>query len=87
MPEAEATEMGGPQRNRGEAVHGAGNILRQVFQLAAALRAQSREASQHHAEDEASANRLLEAVLAEFSDDDLLGEIARRLRERASESA
>ena len=60
-----------------------GSSLQQVIALAGALRTPSRDASSsNRVEEEASANRLLEAVLAEFSDSDLLGEIARRLGER-----
>ena len=58
-----------------------GNSLQQVIALAAALRTPSAACSPH-VEEQASADRLLEAVLAEFSDSDLLGEIARRLGER-----
>ena len=60
-----------------------GNSLQQVIALAAALRTPSAACSRRF-EEQASADRLLEAVLAEFSDSDLLGEIARRLEERTS---
>ena len=60
-----------------------GNSLQQVIALAAALRTPSAACSPR-VEEQASADRLLEAVLAEFSDSDLLGEIARRLEERTS---
>ena len=60
-----------------------GNSLQQVIALAAALRTPSAACSRR-VEEQASADRLLEAVLAEFSDSDLLGEIARRLEERTS---
>ena len=58
-----------------------GTSLQQVIALAAALRTPSAACSRR-VEEQASADRLLEAVLAEFSDSDLLGEIARRLEER-----
>ena len=57
-----------------------GPSLQQVIALAASLRILS--AASLRVEEQASADRLLEAVLAEFSDSDLLGEIARRLGER-----
>ena len=60
-----------------------GPSLQQVIALAASLRTLS-AASSPRVEEQASADRLLEAVLAEFSDSDLLGEIARRLGERTS---
>ena len=60
-----------------------GPSLQQVIALAASLRTLS-AASSPRVDEQASADGLLEAVLAEFSDSDLLGEIARRLGERTS---